>query len=370
MSERGSDHVRSFAASAQRNAAVAKIARIAIHDCAGVRSGETVLIVTDNAGDPELADLLAHEARSVGAEVVVIGFGYVQTILEIPERVSAAIRASDVVIPVCQSRILYSAAIKAARERGRILYMADFPTEMLMRPVVQLADYGALAAYGEAFPEIFAAGGELRVTTPAGTDATMQMLPDRRLSISTCRVRGPGERDYLPGGAWFGCPDETSVNGTFVIDCSMEPGVVGGVVEEPVRMTFVRGAMVELAGGDQAEEFRSWLESCDEMIWNVSHNGGGFNAHASRIGNLMEDERILGSFNIAGGNNQSGWPGSNASSFHWDAMMLQATYSLDGVPICERGEWVHPRLVAIAEKMADDVTVAPHEHLGPTGEFL
>ncbi len=157
-----------------------------------------------------------------------------------------------------------------------------------------------------------------------------------------------GGHDYLPGGAWFGCPDEPSVSGTFVIDCSMEPGVTGGIVDEPVVIEFQEGKIVSLTGGTAAEEFKSWLDSCDKKIWSVAHNGGGFNAKASRIGNLMEDERILGTFNIAGGNNRSGWPGTNDSAFHWDAMMLSATYSLDGVPICEEGVFVHPVLVAAA----------------------
>lgn len=345
---RGSDHPRSVTAASDRLAEVSKIAEIAIRDCAGVQPGEKVLIVNDNAGDPEFAGLLAGFARAAGGEAVLVSFSYAPTIDELPERVAEMIVNSDVVIPVCQSRILYSRAIKTAEERGRVLYMADFPTEMLMRPVVSQADYGQLARYGAAFEKIFAPGGELRVTTPAGTDAVMQMVPGRRLSVSTCRAHNRGDHDYLPGGAWFGCPVEESVSGTFVIDCSMEPGVAGGIVTDPVVVEFREGRITSLGGGAQASEFRSWLDAADAKIWQVAHNGGGFNAAASRIGNLMEDERILGTFNIAGGNNQSGWPGTNDSHFHWDAMMFEASYSLGGVPICERGRFVHPLLTGAA----------------------
>ena len=261
---RGTNHQLSFAASQARSAEVSRIARIAIQECAGVRPGESVLIVNDNAGDPALADYLAAEARQAGAEVMVVVFTYVSTILDLPPRVAEAIVSSDVVIPICQSRILYSAALRTARERGRVLYMADFPTEMLLRPVVREADYGQLAAYGSVFAELLTPGGQLRVTTPAGTDAVMQMVPGRRVSLSTCRVREAGQRDYLPGGAWFACPEETSVNGTFVIDCSMEPGVEGGVVNEPVVIEFREGTITHLGGGPQSGEFRRWLEGCDE----------------------------------------------------------------------------------------------------------
>jgi aminopeptidase len=342
---RGADHPRSVPASYARLKDVARIAEIAIRDCAGVRPGEKVLIVNDNAGDAEFAALLTGYARDAGAEAISVSFEFAPTIDDLPARVAEMIMASDVVIPVCQSRILYSTAIKAAEQQGRVLYMADFPTESLLRPVVREADYGELARYGAAFEEIFAPGGELHVTTPAGTDARMRMAPGRRMSVSTCRVRDSGQHDYLPGGAWFGCPDEDSVTGTFVIDCSIEPGVPGGIVTEPVVMGFRAGRMVSLDGGAQAGQLRAWLESCDEKIWNVAHNGGGFNAAAARTGNLMEDERILGSFNIAGGNNM-GYPGTNDSHFHWDAMMLQATYTPDAATICDQGRFVHPVLVA------------------------
>jgi len=345
--ERGQDHSLSFAGALRRSVEVAEIAEIAIRDGAGVQPGEKVLIVTDNAADPQLTDLLAHYARAAGGETIVVSFAYAPTIHDLPERVASIIGDSDVVIPVCQSRILYCSAIKSVRTHGRLLYMADFPTELLLRPVVREADYSQLAAYGDAFRALVGAGGELRVTTPAGTDASMQMVAGRRVSVSKCRVRQQGDHDYLPGGAWFGCPEEDSVNGTFVIDCSMEPGVTGGIVAEPVVIEFRAGRIVELTGGAEATEFRAWLDSCDEKIWSVSHNGGGFNAKAGRIGNLMEDERILGSFNIAGGNNQSGWPGSNDSAFHWDAMMLAASYSLDGADICQEGVFVHPALTAL-----------------------
>jgi leucyl aminopeptidase (aminopeptidase T) len=349
---RGSDHLRSVLAGRDRLATISKIAEIAINDCAGVRPGEKVLIVNDNAGDPEFAGLLAGFARQADGETVLVSFDYVKTIDELPERVAEMIINSEVVIPVCQSRILYHRAIKTAEERGRVLYMADFPTESLMRPVVSEADYGQLARFGQSFQEIFAAGGELRVITAAGTNASMQMVAGRRLSVSTCRAHNRGDHDYLPGGAWFGCPDEQTVSGTFVIDSSMEPGVAGGILTEPVVMEFRDGRMTSLEGGPQAEEFRGWLDAADAKIWNVAHNGGGFNAAASRTGNLMEDERILGAFNIAGGNNQSGWPGTNDSHFHWDAMMLAANYSLGGVPVCEDGRFVHPLLTAAATDSA------------------
>jgi leucyl aminopeptidase (aminopeptidase T) len=349
---RGSDHPRSVSTARNRLAEVGRIAEIAIRECAGVRPGEKVLIVNDNAGDPEFAGLLTAFARDAGAEAVLVSFEFAPTIDDLPARVAGMITASDVVIPVCQSRILYSRAIKTAEQRGRVLYMADFPTEMLMRPVVREADYGQLARYGRVFEEILVPGGELHVTTAKGTAARMQMVPGRRLSVSTCRAHERGDHDYLPGGAWFGCPVEASVAGTFVIDCSMEPGVPGGVLSEPVVMEFREGRIVSLDGGPQAAQFREWLDSCDAKIWEVAHNGGGFNAAATRIGNLMEDERILGAFNIAGGNNQSGWPGANDSHFHWDAMMLEASYSLDGAPICEQGRFVHPALAAAARGTA------------------
>jgi leucyl aminopeptidase (aminopeptidase T) len=325
---------------------LAKVAEIAVAKCAAVQPGERLLVLTDTGGDPDLSDAIADAGSRAGAEVVVLRFDKVETISEIPERVAAAMASSDVVIPVCKSRILYSDAVRNVKLTGRMLYMADFPTELFMRPVVLDADYDGLHRLAEAFSALLSGDHELRVESRRGTKATMTMVASRDLALSTCRAHSRGDHDYLPGGAWFGCPIEESVNGTFVIDCSIEPGVTGGVLNEPIALTYRDGQLVAIEGGAEAREFQAWIDSRDAQLRGFSHNGAGFNRAASRIGNLMEDERIMGAFNIAGGNNTLGWPGTNQSRFHFDGMMFDATYSVDGVLLCEDGQFVHPALLA------------------------
>jgi len=153
--------------------------------------------------------------------------------------------------------------------------MADVPTENFLRPVVLEADYQQLARYAEVFERIFSVDGELTVRTKAGTNATMTMRGHVPLSISSCRSHHKGDHDYLPGGAWFGCPIDESVTGTFVIDSSMEPGVAGGILTEPVVLTFRDGVLVDIDGGAQARELEAWLDSCDDQIRGAAHAGGG-----------------------------------------------------------------------------------------------
>jgi leucyl aminopeptidase (aminopeptidase T) len=325
---------------------IARVADIAVATCAAVQPGERLLVLTDTGGDPDLADAIADAGRQAGAEVILLRFEQVDTITKIPERVATAMAGSDVVIPVCKSRILYSDAVRTVKVNGRMLYMADVPTEFFLRPVVLDADYEALGRLAAAFKTILGGDHELHVSSARGTEATMTMVASRNLALSICRASQRGDHDYLPGGAWFGCPLERSVNGTFVIDCSIEPGVSGGVLNEPIVLTYRDGWLVSIDGGPEAQEFQAWLDSRDDQIRGFSHNGAGFNRAASRIGNLMEDERIMGAFNIAGGNNTLGWPGTNQSKFHFDGMILRASYSVDGVPLCEEGRFVHPALVA------------------------
>lgn len=326
--------------------ALREVADIAVGICTAVSASERLLVLADTGSDPVLAEAIAEAGRRRNAEVIVLVFDQVASITDIPERVEEAVVHSDVVIPVCKSRILYSTTMRRAREHARVLYMADVATELFLRPVVRKADYEELARYARAFREILSGDHVLRVTSPSGTKGLMQMVSSRDLALSTCRARERGDHDYLPGGAWFGCPLEESVTGTFVIDCSLEPGIVGGLVDEPIALSYRAGRLVAVEGGAQAREFRAWLESGDADIYGVAHNGGGFNHAAGRVGNLMEDERILGAFNIAGGNNTLGWPGTNHSTRHFDGMMLQASYWVDDVPVCERGQFVHPALTA------------------------
>lgn len=322
------------------------IADIVVDAATAIQGNERVLVLTDSQGDPALTGVIAERARRASAEVVVLEFDKVDSIRDIPSRVAAAIAASDVVIPLCKSRILYSEAMKAGRENRRVLYMADIPTELLLRPVVQECDFDELARVADVFSRLITGSHRLRVETAAGTSAKMQMIDGRRISISKCRSRVKGDHDYLPGGAWFGCPDEDSVDGTFVVDCSIEPGVAGGLLHEPIALTYRAGRLVGIEGGSQADEFKEWIDRGDDELRGVAHNGGGINKSASPYGNLMEDERIRGAFNIAGGNNTLGWPGRNHSAFHFDGMMLNASYWVDDVPLCESGQFVHPELIA------------------------
>jgi leucyl aminopeptidase (aminopeptidase T) len=320
------------------------VAEIAVETCANVRRGERLLVLNDTGGDPALAEALAAAGRGRGAEVLVLTFDRVESITRIPKRVELLMAASDVVIPVCKSRILYSEAVRKAQQNGRVLYMADVSTDLFLRPVVLDADYDELARLARAFEPILAGDHVLRVTSPKGTEATMQMIADRQLALSVCRAHHRGDHDYLPGGAWFGCPLERSVNGTFAVDCSIEPGVRGGLLTEPVALTYRDGWLVDVQGGPQAREFKAWLDDCDDEIRGFAHNGGGLNRAASPVGNLMEDERIIGAFNVAGGNNTLGWPGTNRSKYHFDGMILNASYYVDGVPVCVDGAFVHPAL--------------------------
>ena len=77
---RGADHPRSVSASYRRLIDIGRIAEIAIRDCAGIRPGEKVVIVNDNAGDAEFAALLLAFARDAGAEAVGVTFEFAPTI--------------------------------------------------------------------------------------------------------------------------------------------------------------------------------------------------------------------------------------------------------------------------------------------------
>lgn len=324
-----------------------KVADIAIKRCAKVKSGEKVLILGDTGSDERVMDLFQYKCKEVGAEALKMSFHFVESVLQIPERVSHAMWECDVLFPFTKSQILYSDAIAGTLKKGRILYMSDLETHNMLRPVILEADFEEMSQIGPIIKSIIQNAKKLQVKTKAGTDAIMYMDSNRPARCTDSVADKAGELDYLPGGSWSAAPIEESVNGTFVVDVSLYPV---GLLDEPVIFTYENGWIKNIEGGKQAKKMKDWLKyrqeinNGDKMHYFFSHIGGGLNKKASATGNLMEDERIWNAFCISGGSNQMTFKGKNNAHSHWDGMCRDCTLIVDGVQVIEDGKFVHPQL--------------------------
>jgi leucyl aminopeptidase (aminopeptidase T) len=71
---------------------------------------------------------------------------------------------------------------------------------------------------------------------------------------------------------------------------------------------------------------------------NLAEMGIGTNPEATIIGNLLQDEKVMGTCHFAFGDNMS-YGGKTSSEIHWDAIIKRPTIRFDEKVIMEEGEF-------------------------------
>jgi leucyl aminopeptidase (aminopeptidase T) len=309
-----------------------KAALVAVRDCLGIRSDESLLVVTD----PPLAHLaraLAEAARPLAREVLVLEYGVRELNgQEPPAPVPEAMKGVDAVLAVTTRSITHTSARRAAVAAGaRVATMPGITEGCLVRTMS--ADYEAIARRTHRVTELLTAAKVARVTTALGTDITMPIEGIAAIA-STGLIRARGQWGNLPSGEAYMRPDEGRSEGVIVVDASLA-GI--GKLSSPVTITVERGMAVAVSGGDEAKRFQAQLDKAGPAARAVAELGVGTNDRAIVTGAILEDEKILGTVHIAFGNNVS-MGGTVDVAFHVDGILLRPTLYLDGKPILVDGK--------------------------------
>jgi aminopeptidase len=157
------------------------------------------------------------------------------------------------------------------------------------------------------------------------TDLTMSILGRNAV------VGGPTHN--VPGGEVFTAPIEDSAEGTIFFDL---PAVVYGKVVEGVKLTFVRGEVVEYSAERNKELLKSMIET-DEGAKRLGELGIGTNRSIQKFTkNILFDEKIGGTIHLALGRAYKECGGVNESVIHWD--MIKTMDALKGHRILFDGQ--------------------------------
>jgi leucyl aminopeptidase (aminopeptidase T) len=302
-----------------------------INDCLGVREAEEVLVVC-NPGTIGLAERLRAEAGRAGADAVTALMAErPQHGTEPPASIAAAMAAVDVVLAPTLQSLSHTAARRTATEKGvRIATLPEATEEMLAR--VMSADMEGLRRRGGALAEKLTAASEARITCANGSDLRLE-LGDRTAIADAGELSGPGAFGNLPCGEGFIAPIENAGEGTLVVD-----GTIGGIgrVSEPARLTVKAGRITEAAGPD-GERLLQMLRAHGVEATGVAELGIGTNEKAELTGNLLEDEKILGTVHVAFGASAA-IGGTVQVPVHLDCVVLRPTLEIDGDPVVREGE--------------------------------
>jgi aminopeptidase len=303
--------------------------RAVVRDCLGVKQGEEVLVIA-NPATQHLGERMREEAADVGGDAVLALISErVSHAAEPPRSVADAMAAADVILAPTLQSLSHTAARKRASEAGaRCATLPGVTEEMLAR--VMSADMGGLRRKCHAIAAALDRASEAHVTSANGTDLRLD-LSGRKAIPDAGELTETGAFGNLPCGEGYIAP--VGGHGTLVIDGSMA-GV--GLVDEPVELVIEGGHLTSARGG-QGMAFMELLTAHGEDGTNVAELGIGTNEKAKLTGEILEDEKILGTCHVAFGASAA-IGGTVQVPVHLDCVVMKPTVELDGEAIVGDGE--------------------------------
>jgi aminopeptidase len=198
-----------------------------------------------------------------------------------------------------------------------------------------LADHRKMAKRGRALADLLSGRGKVRVTTPFGTNLSLE-LDRRRVDVSDGMAREEEAKramvTFLPAGAVEVSVKEDSANGTVAYDV---PVLAGASRVDRLRLQFQDGQVVrhEAAEGDGV--FRQYLDEGSGDVGRLAFIGFGLNPRLRH--GYTQDDKVLGGATIGLGDSTAKG-GRNVASGEWWASMTKATVTVDGVPVLRDGK--------------------------------
>jgi leucyl aminopeptidase (aminopeptidase T) len=299
--------------------------------CLGVKTGENVVVVADAATRP-IGDALRDAAAAAGAEAVLcVMEPRAVDGADPPPAIAAALGAADVFIGPTSRSFSHTRARKAASEAGaRGATLPGVTQDMLAR--LMACDFETLQRRSRALAHLLTDADEARFTCPRGSDLRLD-LRGRDGLADDGDLTARGAFGNLPCGEGYIAP--AGGEGRMVTSALASIGLTAG---EPAVLTIEDGRLTA-AQGPEGERFLATLQAAGELGTNVAELGIGTNERATVTGNILEDEKILGTLHVAFGASAA-IGGTVAVPVHLDCVVTDPTLDIDGTRVLEDGRFV------------------------------
>ncbi|MBL6743483.1 MAG: aminopeptidase [Candidatus Poseidonia sp.] len=322
---------------------MAKSAQTVIDTCMDLRRGENILVICD----PTTTDIgqALHEAASQRSDRVLLivmpkGRHHGE---EPPAPVVNLMRQQQVVIAPTRYSLTHTRAVRQAIKDGaRVATMPGMSNEMFTQGGMS-ADFTAIKKkMGEMTP-VMRRKRIVNVKSNSGTNVTFEVNWREWKLDDNGICNRPRMLTNLPAGKIFTLPREGTMNGTIVIDGSWD----SALVDEPVVLQIEDGLVVDVKGGTAAAQIRQAFGEAakrlrskeQENVWTVAEFGFGMNPNARLMGNVLEDEKRLGTAYFSLGDNTR-LGGTAAVGIHISGVLDTPSIWLDETPIVEDGTFL------------------------------
>ncbi len=300
-----------------------------INGCLSVRRGERAIVICDKP------------KRAIGADLfdALLALGADATLCEIPPRsqhgeeppryVADLLKTADVfLIPASKSMTHTQARRRAVLKGARGATLPDVTEDMIARTMG--GDYSEIKRRTQKLARLLRGAKRVRITTKKGTDVEI-VLEDREFRLDTGVLTKPGAFSNLPAGEVYAAPLETKSSGIAVFDASFS-GI--GMLPEPVVIEIEKGVAKKIKG--DRGKLRKMLDAVGPKGRNLAELGIGTNDRARITGNVLEDEKVMGTVHLAFGDNST-FGGNVKVNVHLDGMILRPTVVADGREIMKNG---------------------------------
>ncbi len=206
---------------------------------------------------------------------------------------------------------------------------------------VMTVDYQKMNENIRPLKELMEKTDQVHIVSP-GTDLTFSI---KGMPAVPCT----GEKN-IPDGELYSAPIKTSVNGTITYNT---PSPYQGNVFHHVSLTFKDGKIIK-ATCDEDNEALNAIFDTDEGSRYVGEFSLGFNPKIKYpMGDILYDEKIMGSLHFTPGRCYADCNNGNVSSIHWDMVLIQredfggGEIYFDDVLIRKDGKFVLEELKAL-----------------------
>ena len=176
---------------------------------------------------------------------------------------------------------------------------------------VMTVNYQQMSKDIEPLKDLMEKTDKVRIISP-GTDITFSI---KGMPAVPCT----GEKN-IPDGELYSAPIKTSVNGTITYNT---PSPYQGNIYNHVSLTFENGKIIN-ATCDEDDEKLNEIFNTDEGARYVGEFSLGFNPKILYpMGDILYDEKILGSLHFTPGRCYKDCDNGNKSNIHWDMVLIQ-----------------------------------------------
>ena len=322
---------------------LAESAKMVVETCMDIRRGENVLIVCDPTTG-EIGQALHAATIEKSERVLLIVMPKAKHHgEEPPSPVANLMRQQQVILAPTKYSLTHTKAIRQAlRDGARVATMPGITVDMFT--------HGGMAAdFNNVKKRISNLGPHFRrrrivnVKSKLGTEITFEVNWREWKLDDNGICNRPKMLTNLPAGKAFIMPREGTMNGTLIINGSWD----SSLLDQNIELQIENGIVIDVKGGTIAANIRQEfgevakkLRSKDrENVWTVAEFGFGMNDQARMGGNVLEDEKRLGTCYFSIGDNTA-LGGNSAVGIHIPGVLTGANVWLDDSQILQDGEFV------------------------------